>query len=117
MNKRKTGGAHEKQAADYLKAQGFTILEMNYRCRFGEVDIIAREGVYLSIVEVKYRATDRRGSPLEAVTLPKQRKIAGVLNHYLITHPWTEKLQVRFDVVGILGEEITLLRNAFPYPG
>ena len=116
MNRRDTGTRYEQLAAAYLKENGFRILAMNYRCRTGEVDIIALEKAVLCFVEVKYRANDRAGSPFEAVDFRKQKKIAAVCDHYRITHPNTQELQIRFDVVGILGDEVTLIRNAFPYP-
>ena len=59
MNKRKTGQEQEVKAACFLKTQGYQILERNYRCKKGEIDLIAREGQYLVFVEVKYRSTNR----------------------------------------------------------
>ncbi len=116
MNKRRTGGEKETLAAEYLKKKGFSILEMNYRNRKGEVDIIALDGDVLVFVEVKFRSSDRSGNPLEAVDFRKQRKIAGVCDYFLLMHPQVNYEQVRFDVVGILGDEITHVENAFPYP-
>ena len=55
MNKRKTGQEQEAKAACFLKTQGYQILEQNYRCKRGEIDLVAREGQYLVFVEVKYR--------------------------------------------------------------
>ena len=73
MNKRQLGTVYEQKAAAYLQQQGYEILECNFRCRLGEIDIIAREGGYLCFVEVKYRSGDGYGSPLEAVGVYKQR--------------------------------------------
>ena len=56
MNRRETGSRYEKQAAVYLEQKGYEILEMNFRCRRGEIDLVARDGEYLVFVEVKYRA-------------------------------------------------------------
>ena len=56
MNKRQLGTVYEQKAAAYLQQQGYEILECNFRCRIGEIDIIAREGEYLCFVEVKYRS-------------------------------------------------------------
>ena len=75
MNKRKTGQEQEVKAACFLKTQGSQILERNYRCKKGEIDLIAREGQYLVFVEVKYRSTNESGLPEEAVDLRKQRQI------------------------------------------
>ena len=70
------GTAYEKLAGAYLEQQGYEILEYNYRCRMGEIDIVARQGGYLVFVEVKYRADNAAGNPLEAVTSAKQRTIS-----------------------------------------
>ena len=55
------------QAAAYLKKKGYRILEANFRCRFGEIDLIARDGAYLVFIEVKYRSSLKDGDSLEAV--------------------------------------------------
>ena len=83
MNKRKTGQEQEVKAACFLKTQGYQILERNYRCKKGEIDLIAREGQYLVFVEVKYRSTNESGLPEEAVDLRKQRQISRVAAWYL----------------------------------
>lgn len=116
-NRRALGSAYEKLAGEYLTSFGYEILEYNFRCRSGEIDIIAREGKYLVFVEVKYRDSGRSGSPLEAVTVKKQRIISKVAAYYCLTHGLGEETPCRFDVVGIMGEEITLVRNAFEYQG
>ena len=66
-NKRQTGAKYEQAAGFYLEQQGYEIIEYNYRCRFGEIDIIAKDGSYLVFCEVKYRSCKGKGSPLEAV--------------------------------------------------
>ena len=67
MNKRETGSCYEELAAVCLQKKGYRIIERNYRCRQGEVDLVCRHGRYLVFVEVKYRSTGRMGGPLEAV--------------------------------------------------
>lgn len=115
-NRRRIGAKYEKQAGAYLKEKGFCILQYNYRCPFGEIDIIAREGAYLVFCEVKYRKTGEKGSPMEAVTHKKQRIISKCALWYL-TKERKISLPCRFDVIGIAGEDgkedVTLLRNAF----
>lgn len=113
MNKRKIGAAYENLAAVYLEKQGYEILERNYRCRSGEIDLIAREKETLVFVEVKYRSSLREGDPLEAVNRKKQRIISRVARYYLLVHPEYLDISCRFDVVGVLEGEIRLLRNAF----
>ena len=67
------GTAYEKMAGEYLKTQGYEILQYNFRCRMGEIDIIAKDHGYLVFIEVKYRNTAVSGSALTAVTPAKQR--------------------------------------------
>lgn len=113
MNRRETGSCYEKIAAAYLIKQGYEILEANYRDRYGEVDLIAIDGEYLVFVEVKYRKDLKKGSPAEAVTGKKQEKIRHTARYYLYAHGYGEDRPCRFDVVSILGSEISLIKNAF----
>ncbi|MGN0343043.1 MAG: YraN family protein [Roseburia sp.] len=115
QNKRQVGGEYEKRAAEYLKEQGYEILQMNYRCKRGEIDIVARESEYLVFVEVKYRSNSRLGLPQEAVSITKQRVISRVAEYYCTTQCHSMDLPCRFDVVAVLGNEIRLFRNAFEY--
>lgn len=116
-NQRKKGSIYEQKAAAYLKTKGYQILAMNYRCRFGEIDIVARDGEYLVFVEVKYRFSIRMGEPEEAVTFRKKRTISAVGLYYKMEHHLDEMTQTRFDVVTILNQEIHLYTNAFEYIG
>ncbi len=111
------GTAYEKLAGVYLEQQGYEILEYNFRCRQGEIDIIARDGRYLVFVEVKYRADNAAGNPLEAVTAAKQRTISKVASYYCLTHGYGTYTPCRFDVAAILGEQIKVIQNAFDYQG
>jgi putative endonuclease len=113
MNKRLVGTEYESKAADFLKSKGYVILERNYRCRTGEIDIIAREGRTLCFVEVKYRSGRGCGSPLEAVDYHKQKKILGVARYYMMKKGLPGDTDCRMDVVAIEGDEISVLRNAF----
>ncbi len=112
MNKREVGTAYEQLAADYLEELGYEIVEANYRCPVGEIDLVARDGSYLVFVEVKYRKNLAAGSPFEAVNIKKQQTIRRVARWYL-TERHGEDMPVRFDVAGILGEEITIIKDAF----
>ena len=111
-NRRKTGADYEKAAGFYLEQMGYEILQFNYRCRLGEIDLIAKDGAYYVFCEVKYRADERKGSPLEAVDARKQQKIFRTAMYYL-TEQQLEDVPCRFDVVGIEGTKITLIKNAF----
>lgn len=112
QNQRAIGAAYEKQAGEYLTGKGYEIVEYNFHCRMGEIDIIARDGEYLVFCEVKYRSQKGTGHPLEAVDARKQRAISKCAAYYLTTRNLWE-LPSRFDVVGVDGEGITLVKNAF----
>ena len=117
INKREIGAEYEDVAVKYLIDRGYEILEKNYRCRFGEIDIIARHKVgndiFIVFIEVKYRKNERTGSPFEAVDYKKQMIIRKVSEYFLITNGYKEMPRVRYDVVGITGRKIELIENAF----
>lgn len=96
------GAAGEVLAARYLRKQGYELLGANYRCRFGEIDIIAAKGTYIVFVEVKSRASNSYYAPREAVTAAKQQRIIKTASLYLAEHP--EKRQPRFDVIEVVTE-------------
>ena len=111
-NHRKTGTRYERIAGEYIKSKGYEILEYNYRSRTGEIDIIARDGEYLVFCEVKYRFDSRKGSPLEAVGVRKQKTIFRCAMCYL-TERRIGDVPCRFDVIGIEGGKVTHIKNAF----
>ena len=113
MNKRQVGTQYESMAVQYLTEAEYHILERNFRCRTGEIDIIAKDGAYLVFVEVKYRASAACGSALEAVDYRKQQSILRVAQYYMVSHGYGTQTNCRFDVVAIQGTEITLIQNAF----
>lgn len=115
-NRRKVGAEYEKAAGKFLESQGFQILEYNYRCKKGEIDIIAKEGGYLVFCEVKYRKNAKKGYPAEAVGLRKQRILTQCAQYYLMAKGRAD-LPCRFDVISIMDEEIILYRNAFDSMG
>ena len=114
-----TGRTGEELAVCYLKNQGYTIVERNYRMRIGEIDIIARDGECLVFIEVKTRRSSRFGSPFEAVDFRKQQQISRVALAFMIQNQCGE-VPVRFDVVGVHLEKsprVELIKNAFEYSG
>lgn len=115
MNRKKTGTAYEKIAADYLSKKGIHIIERNYRISQGEIDLIGENDEQIIFFEVKYRKTASYGEPWEAVSNHKRRKICSVARQYCYSKG-TRK-QVRFDIVSICGEEIVWFENAFDYEG
>lgn len=104
-------------AAERLRREGYVILERNYRCPAGEIDLIAREENVLVFVEVRTRGSDGFGSPLESVDFSKQRRLREAARAYLRDRRPAYQ-DVRFDVVGIVlkeGEEarIEIVPHAF----
>jgi putative endonuclease len=100
-SKRKEVGAiGEKLAADFLKKHGYKIIQRNFRCREGEIDIIAQKGEYLVFVEVRTKKNTVFGTPEESVTLSKREKLISLANAYLQTCD-KQPLSWRIDVVAV----------------
>lgn len=116
-NKRKLGAEYESIAAEFLKKQGYEIICTNYYCPMGEVDIIAQDENYLVFLEVKYRKSTKYGYPAEAVSKNKQRRIVKSAQFYCMKEKTMPTQPIRFDVVSILGDTITLIKNAFDASG
>jgi len=114
-NKRTTGTKYEQRARAFLEENGVKILEQNFRNRFGEIDLIGRDGEYLVFFEVKYRKDDKCGSPAEAVTYQKQKTICKVSDFYRVKMGIGEFSPMRYDVISICGEELHWIKNAFDY--
>jgi len=114
--RRQLGDHGEDLAAAALKKQGYKILERNYVTPLGEIDLIARQGKTLVIVEVKTRKSLRFGSPQEAVSLTKQNRLRRLAEYYLKDKRLTE-VPVRFDVVAVTlaGDEpqVEIICDAF----
>jgi len=86
MNRRDTGILGEKLAQDYLKQRGYRILETNYRCPHGEIDIIARDKESLVFIEVRTKTSSAFGSPEESITAAKKERLRDTAYHYQQTH-------------------------------
>lgn len=114
-NKRQLGAKVEQLVREYLVMHGFTILEMNYRCKQGEVDIVAKDAIYYVFIEVKYRNSTQYGTPQEAVGYAKQKRISKAAQYYLYSHNLGECTPVRFDVAAVLKNKITYYKNAFDF--
>jgi len=106
-------GAHyEDLALQFLLQQGLKLIERNYRCHSGELDLLMQEKGALIIVEVRYRKNNRYGSALESVTKTKQARIIAATKHYIMTHKINQP--IRFDVVAITGNTLPdWVKNAF----
>ena len=113
MNKRVLGEKYEGMAVSFLEGKGVRITDRNYFTRHGEIDLIGRDGDYIVFFEVKYRSSDKYGHPLEAVTPSKQRSIINASRVYLYEKHISENSYIRYDCLGITGDNIEWLRNAF----
>jgi putative endonuclease len=94
------GRRGEAVAEAFLRTHSFTIVARNYRCRAGEIDLVALDGPMLVFVEVRSRTGDRVGTPLESVDGRKQAQVGRVARHFLAARGWSDR-DARFDVVGI----------------
>ena len=112
MNKREIGNQGEAIAVSFLENSGIQILERNYRNRFGEIDIIAKDGNILLFIEVKYRKDESFGYPLESVSYFKQQRIRKLARYYLNEKHYYAHT-VRFDCIGIIGTKIEWIKGAF----
>jgi putative endonuclease len=113
MNNRAVGSEQEQKAAAYLIRNGYHILSRNFRCKTGEIDLIARDGAYLCFIEVKYRSGTSKGYPAESINRNKIRRITKTAQYYMLLHQIPQDTPCRFDVVIILETEIALIKNAF----
>jgi putative endonuclease len=107
-----TGSKAERRAVALLVQKGYRIVERNFRSKLGELDIIARQGPTLVFVEVRSRRDATFGSALDAVGARKQRKVTRVAMQYIA---WRRPVFVscRFDVIGITGDEIVHIEDAW----
>ena len=110
--RRSLGAAGEARAADWYARRGYAVLDRNWRCREGELDLVVRRGRMLVFVEVKTRRTDRFGVPAEAVTHDKQRRLRR-LAHLYLDATGRRAGALRFDVVSILGGQLEVIQAAF----
>lgn len=101
MNRR--GEPAEDLAAAFLERQGLRILERNYRCRFGEIDLVARSGALLVFVEVRARRSEAFGGAAGSITAAKRRRLVATARHYLARRGADQAC--RFDVVLVRGTE------------
>lgn len=109
--KRRLGFFGESKAAKYLKRQGYKILERNFRCPFGEVDIIAQKGDVTAFTEVKTRTNDNYGEPNEAVGRERQKRYKNCVRFYFANREID--CTVRFDIIEVTPKGINHIENAF----
>ena len=95
------GKSAEEFAKQYLQRQGLTIISQNYRCKYGEIDLIMQDKKTTVFVEVRFRKSHRFGSGAETVDYHKQRKLLATAAHYLQNHADAAKRPCRFDVLSL----------------
>ena len=115
IDRRQLGNAAEERAAQYLCAAGLTLVQRNYHCRMGELDLIARHGDTLVIAEVRMRSSARFGGAAASITAAKQRRIVLATRHLLARFPALQSRTLRFDALLVSAEDgpIDWLRGAF----
>ncbi|MGH8752098.1 MAG: YraN family protein [Burkholderiales bacterium] len=114
MNPKTDGAVAERQAATFLQKQGLKLLETNYRCRFGEIDLILRDGNTLVFAEVRLRKNPDFGGAAASITAQKQMRLVKAARHYLAA--LKSAPSCRFDALllsGASGNEIEWIKNAF----
>jgi len=97
------GAAHEATVAKLLQNDGLIIVARNFRCKMGEIDIVASRERALHFVEVRYRRDDRYGDGADSVTIAKQAKLKRSAKYFLHCNPEYHSFQCQFDVVSITG--------------
>ncbi|MDR3492046.1 MAG: YraN family protein [Gammaproteobacteria bacterium] len=111
------GQQAEDEACNYLQKQGYSLLERNYRCKMGEIDLIMKDNTCIVFVEVRLRNNPRCGNALDSVDLRKQKKLTLTATHYLCQKKWFDKVNCRFDVIGIsysqMKASLQWIKNAF----
>jgi putative endonuclease len=110
------GHAAETVACRYLEDKGFALIARNYRCAFGEIDLIMRDGETLVFVEVRRRRNVDFGTPAETVGPRKQQRLRATAEHYLQRHAALSQKPCRFDIVALTDDrsvDIEWLPNAF----
>ena len=115
MNK---GDQYEKTARVYLEKAGLTLIQSNFHCRFGEIDLIMKDKTTICFIEVKYRSTLKFGGAAAAISRSKQVKLIKTANFYIMQNQTISNSPFRFDTITLQGDsnnkpEINWIQNAF----
>ena len=103
----------EAAACVYLEAQGLKLWARNFRCAYGEIDLVMQDRDTVCFIEVRARTADTHGGAAGSVTYGKQQKIIRAAQHYLLAHPNAADAPCRFDVVTLGPAGLEWLRDAF----
>jgi putative endonuclease len=109
---RRLGAQAEARAADYLQRKGYRVVDRNWTCRGGEIDLVCTDGDTLVFVEVRARTSTRHGTPLETVVDGKRRRLIRAAELYLHRKSWWDRA-CRFDVIAVAGDAIEHVEDAF----
>jgi putative endonuclease len=115
LDKKDLGNLAEQKACAFLQTKGLTLITRNYRCIYGEIDLIMQEGDDIVFVEVRSRAYSDFGYAEETVDYHKQKKILNTAMHFLQEKNWLDTVDCRFDVIGFLNSNIKWIKDAFIY--
>ena len=113
MDRRETGSRAENSACAFLESQGFSIVARNFLRRVGELDVVARAGDLLLVVEVRTRGSEQFGGAAASIGRVKQRRIAATAALFLQSHRELRHCRVRFDVIILRDGAIEWLKHAF----
>ncbi len=117
MSSLATGARIEDSACNYLQANNLAIIARNFKCKVGEIDLIARDQEDLVFVEVRYRKNTNFGSAAETVNVYKQRKVIRAAQIFLQVNQWAQQQYCRFDVLALSGSidtpQIEWIKDAF----
>jgi putative endonuclease len=110
--RRRLGSAGEDAAADWYRGAGYEVLDRNWRCVAGEIDLVCRQGQVIVVCEVKTRRGTAYGTPAEAVTPAKQARLRRLAARWLAEHGVGCR-EVRFDAVAVMGATVEVFQGAW----
>lgn len=100
------GRAGEERAAQHLVARGYRVIDRNWRCAQGEIDIVAEHGSHLAVIEVKTRRSVAFGHPFEAIDARKRRRLWRLAHAWIAAHPEIARgREVRLEAIGLIGAD------------
>ena len=111
--RQRLGEEGEKLVAQWYEDNGYFLLDRNWRCSEGEIDLVMRRERTVVFCEVKTRSSDAFGEPIESVTPAKQFKVRKAATRWLTENGAPVKGELRFDIAAVMGADITITENAF----